>query len=66
MAKQLETAKQMFPRLPWADGAIVTATPDGRTHVLVGRHRVTFAGEVFESKTYRPTSGTSRKARKGF
>lgn len=65
MGKQLETAKQLFPRLPWVDGAIVTTTADGRTHVLVGRHHVTFAGETFESKAYRPTPGTSRKARKG-
>jgi hypothetical protein len=60
----LTTAKQMFPRLPWESGADVVAAADGRTHVLVGRHRVTFAGETFESKTYRPTSGTPRKARK--
>jgi hypothetical protein len=61
----LTTARQMFPRLPWADGAIVTNLDGVRTHVIVGRHVVTFAGETFESKTYRATSGTSRKARKG-
>lgn len=64
----LETAKQMFPRLPWVatEGVSVQAFADGRTVVICGRHAVTFLGETFESKTYRPTSGTSRKARKGF
>jgi hypothetical protein len=63
MNSALTTAKQMFPRLPWADGAIVT-TLGVRTHVIVGRHVVTFVGTAFESKSYRATSGTSRKARK--
>lgn len=61
----LATAKQMFPRLPWTSGnGASVVTLGGRTVVLIGRHMITFVGETFESKTYRKTSGTSRKARK--
>lgn len=63
MAKQIDTAKKMFPRMPWADGCSVVSTSDGRVHILVGRYTVTFSGETFEGRTERKTSGTSRKAR---
>lgn len=64
-ATAIEIAKATYPRLPWTGGATVTSL-GGRVFVFVGRHTVAIKDGKVESKTYRKTSGTSRKECKGF